>query len=219
MMEKIRQQDVKMEASEQKKWTPIDISDIPHMEPAGIELLKRSLSGCKLFLEYGAGGSTVLAAKQGVCSIFSVESDRSFLDAVSGKLKLLEGSSSEFTPVCADIGPTGDWGAPTDKASASKWPNYCVQVWEQLLLSNTFPDVVLIDGRFRVACFLASLVFSQKGTVILFDDYLDRPQYHSVERFIARSSTAGRMAEFVVPANFDTKQVIMELVRSSASPA
>jgi hypothetical protein len=37
------------------------------------------------------------------------------------------------------------------------------------------PDLVLIDGRFRLACFLHPLLAAAPGTPILFDDYTNRP--------------------------------------------
>lgn len=204
-----------METSTPKQWSSSDISDTPHMEPAGIELLKRKMTDCNVFLEYGAGGSTILAAKQGVHSIFSVESDLGFIDAVSKKLAETKNVDPLFSPVFVDIGPTGNWGVPTDKTMAVRWPRYCVDVWDELRLADASPDLVLVDGRFRVACFLASLIFAKEGCTILFDDYVDRPQYHMVENFLRPASIAGRMAEFVVPANAATNKAIIELVKAA----
>lgn len=206
-----------MGASKAKQWSANDISDTPHMESAGRDLLQKKLGDCKVFLEFGAGGSTIFAAKQGVSSIFSVESDRSFLAAVSDRLTQNEGMQPQFFPVFVDLGPTGDWGFPTDKSTSDKWPNYCVKVWEDLRLNDNHPDVVLIDGRFRVACFLSCLVFAREGCTILFDDYVDRPNYHVIEKFLMPVSTAGRMAEFIVPSDIRTEQLIIELVKASAS--
>jgi hypothetical protein len=60
------------------------------------------------------------------------------------------------------------------------------------------PDLVLIDGRFRVFCFLTSVKFAPVGTKILFDDYINRPFYHVVEEFCERIDTCGRQALFEV---------------------
>ena len=61
------------------------------------------------------------------------------------------------------------------------------------------PDVVLIDGRFRVACFLYALIHTKPGTVIIFDDYADRPEYHVVEEVISPVEVDQRQAKFVRP--------------------
>ena len=64
------------------------------------------------------------------------------------------------------------------------------------IYKNETPDLILIDGRFRVLCFLTSLKFSPKGTKILFDDYRDRQFYHIVEEFCPIIDRCGRQALF-----------------------
>ncbi|SEP57000.1 hypothetical protein SAMN03159444_00077 [Pseudomonas sp. NFACC02] len=198
-----------------KKWSTLDIPDRPHMEYEGIDLFIKKMIDAKVFLEYGSGGSTMFAAYQGASIIYSVESDKNFLDAVTERVAELENFHPEFYPVHADIGPTGDWGSPTDKAMAVRWPNYCIKPWEQIVKDGNSPDVILIDGRFRVASFLASLMFAKEGAIILFDDYVDRQNYHVVQEFIMPVSVSGRMAEFVVPSVVRTEQLIMSLVKYS----
>ena len=177
------------------------ISDVPSMEPQGILLLKRHLKEARVFLEYGAGGSTILAAKIGVKNIYSVESDEIFLNAVKLKIKSCD-YSIEIKDCFVDIGKTGDWGYPQEKSCIERWPMYCIAPWKVLQRDNCYPDVILIDGRFRVACFLISLFFSQVGTVILFDDYSDRKEYKIVEKYLIPSEMTGRMAKFITSSNF-----------------
>jgi hypothetical protein len=57
---------------------------------------------------------------------------------------------------------------------------------------------VLIDGRFRVGCFLATMMRITRPVVVLFDDYKGRKPYAVVEEFFAPSAMGGRMARFVV---------------------
>jgi len=73
------------------------------------------------------------------------------------------------------------------------------------------PDLVLIDGRFRVACFLHSLLAAEPGTPILFDDYSNRPHYHLVEESYPIEQTEGRQALFRVPAELDREVIGREL--------
>ena len=75
-------------------------------------------------------------------------------------------------------------------------------------MRKNIPDLVLIDGRFRVCCFLTSLARAEAGTILLFDDYRDRPLYHLVEEFVQPSRQCGRQTAFVVPANVD-KQLLL----------
>jgi protein O-GlcNAc transferase len=56
--------------------------------------------------------------------------------------------------------------------------------------------VILIDGRFRIACFVTAYLRATQPMIVLFDDYLDRPHYHVVERLVKPSEFVGRMARF-----------------------
>jgi hypothetical protein len=201
-----------------KTWKASDIPVMPHMEKEGIALLETRLREAMVYLEYGAGGSTMLAAELGVKYIHSIDSDHGYLDAVQRRVSECQPAAT-VTGYYVDIGPTKEWGQPTNSGYANRWPNYCVAAWDVLLLQNRRPDLILIDGRFRVACFLASLVFAKPGTVILFDDYFDRPYYHVVEKYLQPSAKAGRMAEFVVDSSFSPSQVLLDLMATSANPA
>lgn len=187
-----------------RKWRAEDISRSPHMEAEGLAVLREQLSACRSYLEYGAGGSTVLAAAMGVGSILSVESDSGFLDAVREAARGEPGADAIVAhPV--DVGPTADWGNPVDPSCARRWPDYPGSVWQRIASGEVeSPDLVLIDGRFRVACFLATAMRARPGTVILFDDYVDREHYHVVEKWLKPASHAGRMGRFVVPEDFGT---------------
>lgn len=134
-----------------------------------------------------------MALEAGVPSIHSVDSDKGLLEAL---LRKSEKSASKLHAYHGDLGMSGDWGFPLNNESSEKWPLYSAGVWATLLRENARPDLILIDGRFRVACFLASCWFAKEGTVILFDDYQDRPHYHVVERHIKPSLQVGRMALF-----------------------
>jgi hypothetical protein len=95
-----------------------------------------------------------------------------------------------------DIGPTTDWGRPASESQWRKFLNYPLSVWDRSDLIH--PDVVLIDGRFRVGCFLATLMRITRPVTILFDDYARRKPYHIVEEFCAPQARVGRMARFEV---------------------
>jgi hypothetical protein len=58
--------------------------------------------------------------------------------------------------------------------------------------------VVLVDGRFRAACFLTTLFRITRPVRLFFDDYAGRPIYHEVERYGAPVAMHGRMAEFAL---------------------
>jgi len=101
-----------------------------------------------------------------------------------------------------DLGELGDWGYPS--TYHHRFRNY---VHSPLQHSPVKPDLVLIDGRFRVACFLHSLLTAEAGTPILFDDYTNRPYYHLVEEFCPIEQTEGRQALFRLPEELDRERI------------
>lgn len=174
------------------------IGDQPFMPPVAVERLVQLLEGASCYLEYGTGGTTVTAARLGVPHILGVESDPSWLAAVRHKLDV-DGRSRSVELLGIDIGPTGEWGFPTSDIAWQDYRNYPMQPWDHCRKSGLSPDVVLVDGRFRAACLVASVLYAEPGTRILFDDYYDRPHYFWVEQVIRPEGRHDRVAEFVVP--------------------
>ena len=171
------------------------IPDSPFMPPAATARFIELVREARCYLEYGTGGTTISARRAGLKTLVAVESDPQWLEAVRRKLD--EGGGTEGCHLMhVDIGPTGDWGYPTTDAYWKRYANYPLDVWNYCKESGLAPDVILIDGRFRVACFLATLLFAPPGSSVLFDDYLDRPHYHIVEKFVCPYQTHDRLAEF-----------------------
>jgi len=96
----------------------------------------------------------------------------------------------------ADVGPTKEWSWPKDirKSMAASYWQYLRSVWK--LPNFRHLDVILIDRRFRVRCFLASISKITQPTRILFDDYTGRDAYHIAETFFSPLQIIGRMAVF-----------------------
>ena len=155
-------------------------------------LFKKIVPEAKVYAEYGCGFSTMWVASNTQCRILGVDSTKHWLD------KVRQGCARTdlVTLHHADVGTTGDWGRPVNYDKRDNFSDYTDWVWKQ----DAAPDVVLIDGRFRICCFLTSLLFAREGTRILFDDYTDREHYHFIELFLKPVQTCGRQVLFVVPA-------------------
>jgi len=190
----------------------------PHMAEDVIAFLEDHLKQTNCFLEYGAGGSTVLAASLGVPRIVSVESNAGFARAV-GQAVRAKRSKSTLHMIILNFGPTQDWGMPATYEAHLDWPNYALRPWELLRENHLSPDLILIDGRFRVACFFASLLEARPGTVVLFDDYLLREtEYRCVETILAPTKCIEKSAVFVVPAKIPLRDVARALARYVTHP-
>ncbi|MCC6829529.1 MAG: hypothetical protein IT550_15000 [Novosphingobium sp.] len=189
----------------------------PHMDPEGLHCFQTALATSRCYLEYGSGGSTIYAnniAK--VKNIISIESDRSWAENVAKSLD--KNGSKVFISYC-DIGDVGDWGAPKSRERMENFWRYATNPWEAARQHNLVPDTVLIDGRFRVASFLYSLLSSRVGTTLLFDDYLDRPEYHIVEKFCRIESLHGRLALFRTNHSYSAADLSATFARFSVIPA
>ena len=177
-----------------------DVPTQPHFDPISVKFFIDKLKSCNQYLEYGTGGSTFLAAKLGK-DFIAVDSDRYFLQAVKKKIES-SGYACKGTQVLrhADIGLTKEWGQPLFqqriKSRLKKWATY--SDFPIRGINSFLPDLILIDGRFRVACALKTIKYLQNkiNYTILVDDYVGRNQYKEIERFANLVKLEGRMAVF-----------------------
>ena len=160
--------------------------------PAESDFLCRYYEAADTILEYGSGGSSVLAAELGR-TVYSVESDKAWAERLAAHVAPI---SPKAHVHFADIGPTGAWGVPTKAREYRKFPGYALSVWDRPDFIQ--PDLVLIDGRFRAACLVAVLLRAKRPTTVLFDDYRKRGYYHGVEHLARKEEMVGRMARFTV---------------------
>lgn len=183
------------------------VPDTPHFDGDSTPYFVERLSVAKLYLEYGTGGSSVLASKMGK-SIVSVDSDPFFLEAVKEKIGITVDGKGDATQtfIYIDIGLTERWGVPvctrpTPRRLAA-WRSYFTAPWSGAggngVGGRFLPDLILVDGRFRVACALTTILnlSDQRNWEILFDDYLGRSHYAIVEEFASLERMVGRMAVF-----------------------
>src|SRR5215217_639182 len=182
-----------------KRVSPIEVPDQPHFDTPGTEFFNEIIPQATNYLEYGSGGSTLLA-HQYVKTLVSVETDRRFLKAVARKLSRQK-MGAETTLIHVNIGLTEHWGQPVfTKPTARRlrrWQKYAQAPWRYFRSRGIEPNIVLVDGRFRAACALESLLALSDASAcrILIDDYVTRPEYRAVEE-VADLVMKGRMAVF-----------------------
>jgi hypothetical protein len=165
------------------------------MPPEAADLLRETYAGAGVILEYGSGGSTVVAAAMLGKRIFAVESDKGWIARMQDWFSA-NPPVSEVLFHHGNIGPTVEWGRPADDSHWRKFLNYPLSVWDRADFAH--PDVVLVDGRFRIGCFLATMMRITRPVTLLFDDYAGRASYRAVEDYAAPSGFAGRMARFEI---------------------
>ena len=184
---------------------------------AFLEVAYRELGG--VVLEYGSGGSTILALQENEDNVvYSCETDSAWMARLMSHLSEHQ-LSHRIYPIHLDVGMTSVWGTPDIQAQPIDLERMkkfvkCVQLpWQILNKHNRSPDFVLIDGRWRAACFLVTLLFCEKPTVVLWDDYLDRPPYHVFDDLLKPAEMVGRSALFhVKPSTYDAKDIINQYI-------
>lgn len=162
----------------------------PEAEAAHV---RETYAKAQVILEYGSGGSTQLAAEMPDKLVMSVESDRDWAIGLQAKIDASTPPSQAIV-YYVDIGPTGKWGRPVSDDHWQMFHRYPMAIWDEPFFRH--PDLILIDGRFRAACFAAVCLRITQPVRLLFDDYADRPLYHAIERLCPPQKTVGRMAEF-----------------------
>ncbi|EAR51654.1 hypothetical protein OG2516_03680 [Oceanicola granulosus HTCC2516] len=157
--------------------------------------LREAYEAAGVILEYGSGGSTVMAAEMDGKTVTSVENDPAWADMMEAWFAANPPAS---LPRIArvDVGEVKEWGKPANNARHFAYPGYALGVWGGKAFVQ--PDLVLIDGRFRVGCLLACVFRSRRPVQVMFDDYVDRPEYHVVEDYAEKVEVRGRMARFEV---------------------
>lgn len=161
-------------------------------------LFKDAIQTALVYGEYGVGASTIWVARNYDIPMISVDSSSEWLDLVRKKIP-----QNKWTAKHVDVGPLADWGTPQTHSLRANYKYYPRALWQ----SKVDPDLVLVDGRFRVACFLTCLLEAKPGTKIIFDDYVDRPNYHLVEEFCQPCRRSVRQVLFVVPEVLDFGQI------------
>lgn len=159
----------------------------PHLPDAAITAIRNAIRRGSTYLEFGSGGSTRAFAPLAGHTV-SVESDQRFARAVRRALPRRARRKTLILHI--DIGETSEWGYPAGAPTAA-WDDYSAAVWSAL---PAVPDVVLIDGRFRVACAIETSLRCPPGTTVFIDDFGDRrSEYAPMLECLAEQRMIGRV--------------------------
>jgi hypothetical protein len=168
----------------------------PRMSAPEISLFRESLAGVRNYFEFGVGGSTVAAWKY--CTeagieptFYGVDTDVAWIEKVRHMLGAPAGLHLEHV----DLGPVGSWGYPVhSRPNSDAWPRYPLGI-TRCPHPEHF-DLILIDGRFRVACVIQTLLACSANAKILIHDYSNRPEYHVIEPWVETLAVADTLRLF-----------------------
>jgi len=189
---------------------------LPSLDEKGLAFFKQVLNKATCYLEYGSGGSTLYANNIATLkTIISVDSDKRWIQRVRTALTRTE--TQVFLEYC-DIGSVGAWGRPRSTSKVGEYWRYMTAPWRVAQTQELNPDLILVDGRFRIASFLYSIVCAAPETIILFDDYVDRSYYKVVEEFCPLQHEHGRMGVFRASHDFSVPDISARIAQYSIDP-
>ena len=142
-----------------------------------------------IYFEFGSGGSTNLASYYNL-KTYSVESNVKWHENLKRN-----GIIANYITIDLKANSAGYPGNNTD---INDWKKY-IQAYKK----EYNADIILIDGRFRVACALDIFGKIRNDTIILIHDYEHRKQYHILERFYIKIKSWKSLALFFKKTDLD----------------
>jgi protein O-GlcNAc transferase len=174
--------------------------------------LLRYFQNADFYFEFGAGQSTLLACStNNIRKIVTVETDPKYIEDIARNSSCVASSlSGRLEPRFIDIGPTVAYGYPADESKKSNWPKYSESI---LLYSDSLqgPDLVLVDGRFRVAAALSSILSLRINGFILIHDFFTRPHYYEVLKYLDLVDCVDELAVFQPKPDISFKELETDL--------
>ena len=149
----------------------------PHLSKNDKQMFYKYLDKSKIYFEYGSGGSTYQASlRNNIIKIYSVESDKEWLNILQQRI-----TSNNVIYFFNEMNvEPNTWGYPGSNSTQIQHINYSNNIRKLTFEEQQRIDLILIDGRFRVACCLKCFEIINTDCFIAFDDFLDRPQYNVV---------------------------------------
>lgn len=185
------------------KLMELSIAQVEAIEERDEQFVDNSISDVEsrieqasVILEYGTSSTGVAAAITGLPkkTVFSVDCRNAYQKRIVsdalGNSPLPAGLNLHLV----DIGRVGRLGIPRDTSGWHNYYRYSYGIWQHPNFVQ--PDLVLISGRFRVACFLACAHMTEKPITVLFSNYEEREQYHVVEEIARPVETVNGTARF-----------------------
>ena len=179
------------------------ISLTPHLDAEVVDAIGARLADNWNYFEWGCGGSTMLAVQSGAHSVISVESDSGWVDLVRGSEPFRQAAMDGRVQIIhADLGPTKKWGYPVNVVSHIQAAGYHTVPWLEATTSFTSDRrvLVLVDGRYRVACALNVALWSGSGYLVV-DDVTDRPHLERLASLIPGGERLGRAMAWQLPVD------------------
>ncbi len=177
------------------------------MSDAEKMLFDKTIKRSHHYLEFGLGGSTLRALQKSKAKIYTVESSPEWIKEMRKYLIIRYFENKRLFIFPVNIGPTREWGYPVSDKYKDLFEAYSAHIFE--LIDKKLIDLVLIDGRFRVACTLKAILacHENKDFKILIHDFWNRQEYHVVLKYLNVVKKVDTLGLFVIKPDIDLKEV------------
>ena len=176
---------------------PKEIKCKPHFKNEELTAFLSFLTKDTIYFETGSGCSSIIAkyyakktyAVEGCIKYYKIDIKNGLKDVIIFK----------------DLKPDDyTWSYPGKKSKLDDWKNYF-----QSYKREYNADVILIDGRFKIATAMDIFDKIRDDTVILLHEYFERPSYFILEEYYDYVYHWGRLHCFVKKKNI--KQIPLEI--------
>ena len=168
----------------------------------------------KYYLEFGSGGSTFLVLKTTDAKVFSVEGDNNWIEHMRSNDYIYEQELIfRLYFYYVNIGKIKIASYPIDSSRYNEYPNYSSKVFLELdreYINNI--DTVFIDGRFRVACVLNSILNINRNATIIIHDFFNREYYHVLLKYLDCVNQVDTLGIFKIKNDINDDDII-ELIK------
>ena len=104
-----------------------------------------------------------MATRSGLQSVVAVDlKDKNWVDAVR-KHPEIDAAIRGGRADSATLTSRTSGGVIQEDLMQLRWPNYIATAWEVWSQRNEMPDLIFVDGRFRVACCLSVVLAAASG--------------------------------------------------------
>lgn len=182
-------------------------------------LFQKYINTSQNYLEFGLGGSTIFTLINSKTKIISVDSNASWINFMKSYKIISQNLSKRLEILKVDIGPTKSWGFPIDDSHRNKFPEFSSKVFQTYNVDDF--DLVLVDGRFRVACVLSTII-NRKNNIdklnILVHDYSFRGNYNIIERYLDIVESANSLYVFSIKKSYDENKLKQDYQQYKYNP-
>ena len=136
-------------------------------------------------MEFGSGNTTIFASQNNL-NYYSIESDRNFYNFLIKEKKI-------DNIIFYDLGFVQFYSYPLFEGKflrshyKKKAKNYASRIFNLFKEKKILPDLILVDGRYRVLCMLHIFLFLKMknaiNTCVIIDDFENREYYFIIKEF------------------------------------